>query len=773
MQKAVRRWPAVLWLLALIGMALCVWIIRPPLESSILAMLPQNKAQPLIQAAQDRLEANYSKRLVIIARGQDAARVRAETRKIARRLTALPIIKTLTWQSSRQQVEALRRFYTPHRFQVLSPDLRATLTEGHFNQVAKQATLRLFSPFGAGPIQPVKDPFGLLPQLMSTFGDGLIRADHGLLRIDGAEPAAYLTVAELDGNAFDMTVQRQIMPVLDDLRENAASNRVQLVTSGLVLHAAAGAKQAKSEISTIGVISLMSVLALTLLVFRSVRAPLLIGVSVATGCLTAIAVTTLVFGQLHLIALAFGAGLVGVSVDYGMHYLAAQRETSEHSVLRRILPGLALGVGSSVLAYAAQALAPFPGLRQMACFSAAGLAGAWLTVVLWYPLLTRRLDQRALAAADWLAGALRYWPTVTARQGVWGLSLLAVVALLLLWSGQTRDDVRLLQSTSPGLMGQERQVQALLQQDSASRFMLVTGRDTQQLLQREEVLVNQLRTIQQDNPGLHVTALSNFVPSIRRQQDNEDLVNQLYRQEAGTFFETLGKPRLQAQAMTAFHAAQGKPLTVAQWLQSPLGKLHSDLWLQAPGLPPMSTLRLSGITPDIAERLTQLAGTSESVFYVDSVDQVSRLLSQYRIQISGWVTLAYAIVGLFLLLRYRRQCWRVMGPPMVAGLLVAGVLSHLGEGLNLFNVLALLLVLGIGLDMGIFLRESDSSPHIWVAVLLSLLTSLLAFGLLVLSETPILHHFGLTVLLGLSAIGAITLTIRTSPSLSTQEIQAP
>ena len=59
--------------------------------------------------------------------------------------------------------------------------------------------------------------------------------------------------------------------------------------------------------------------------------------------------------------------------------------------------------------------------------------------------------------------------------------------------------------------------------------------------------------------------------------------------------------------------------------------------------------------------------------------------------------------------------------------------------------MALLLVLGIGLDMGIFLRETGETAHTWLAVSLSTCTSLLAFGLLALSDTPVLHHFGLTV----------------------------
>jgi predicted exporter len=62
--------------------------------------------------------------------------------------------------------------------------------------------------------------------------------------------------------------------------------------------------------------------------------------------------------------------------------------------------------------------------------------------------------------------------------------------------------------------------------------------------------------------------------------------------------------------------------------------------------------------------------------------------------------------------------------------------------------------------MGIFMAENDESAHTWLAVSLSAATSLLAFGLLAASATPVLHHFGLTVAIGLSLVWLLTPTMR-------------
>ena len=79
------------------------------------------------------------------------------------------------------------------------------------------------------------------------------------------------------------------------------------------------------------------------------------------------------------------------------------------------------------------------------------------------------------------------------------------------------------------------------------------------------------------------------------------------------------------------------------------------------------------------------------------------------------------------------------------------------QNLQLFHVLALMLLLGVGVDYGIFMQEhpdrSDRTP--WLAVGMSAANTILSFGLLGLSSTPALQAFGLTMLLGTALVWLI------------------
>jgi predicted exporter len=160
--------------------------------------------------------------------------------------------------------------------------------------------------------------------------------------------------------------------------------------------------------------------------------------------------------------------------------------------------------------------------------------------------------------------------------------------------------------------------------------------------------------------------------------------------------------------------------------------------------------------PDLP--VLQAAGQNlAGVQWVDKVAETSSLLGRYRHQMGWVVLLSYIVVFGLLVWRYRIAAWRVLAPTVVASGLTLAVFGLAGQAINLFHVLALLLVLGMGVDYGIFLQEHPSREDrtAWVAVGLSAVCTLLSFGLLGLSKTPALQAFGLTMLLGVATVWLI------------------
>jgi predicted exporter len=154
------------------------------------------------------------------------------------------------------------------------------------------------------------------------------------------------------------------------------------------------------------------------------------------------------------------------------------------------------------------------------------------------------------------------------------------------------------------------------------------------------------------------------------------------------------------------------------------------------------------------------------VQWVDRVAQMSGLLKRYREAMSWLLAGGFVLVGLLLYARFRNEAWRAWMPTLLATLLTLAALRLLGEPLQLFHVLALFIVLGIGVDYGIFLVEHQSDGAAWLSVVLGAASTWLSFGLLAASGTPALHAFGLTMALGIGSVALLSPLFRPLPPRS-------
>src|SRR5690606_38534337 len=113
----------------------------------------------------------------------------------------------------------------------------------------------------------------------------------------------------------------------------------------------------------------------------------------------------------------------------------------------------------------------------------------------------------------------------------------------------------------------------------------------------------------------------------------------------------------------------------------------------------------------------------------------------------------YALVLGILVWRYGlRIGLGVMLPTALAAALTLAGLALWGEQLNLFHFLALLLVLGVGIDYSLFIMEdAELNASTMLAILLSAIANELSFGLLAVSSTPAVHAFGITTFLGIAS----------------------
>lgn len=752
-------------------LAIVIWLAikmaaAPILDANLMGLLPSVDRSPAVSAAADRYRERFERRIVLLVGANNATSAKSAAKSVEATLTDSGQFEEVVGSFGEDGLDHAIAFYFPLRFELLSGRARALLTSGALAAFEQDLLSRYFSPMSAVTSDLVEqDPLQLLPSFLEErTGKGLsgLEIEDGFLLTQDGGKTYVLISASLKDSPFSFALQGRLAPVFSQL---AAEQ--DLLRAGVFFHAVAGAATAKHEISRVGLGALIGIIALFLLVFRSPHPLGLSLLAIAVGCLGGFSACLLLFGQVHLLTLVFGASLVGISVDYSLHYFCdhfrLNQDWSPDAALRHVFPGITLGLATSVIGFAGLLFTSFPGMQQVAVFSGMGLIFAYTCVLAFHPLVRGAVPYRHMAAPlRWSSAYIRRSHQVwtNGAQGPWPWRVLPALAFLGLGLlGISRltpvDDIRQLQSVNPEIQAEETRLRGLLGEDTASQFFLLEGQDEGELLAREEDLVAALQSQAAAGNISGYQAISELVPSQKIRAENRALIASLLDGNdtvLGRLAAKVGLPDTTVDRYAAAFTASPVPTPdlLPTWLASPLAGPYRHLWLGELGRGYVSAVSLQGLRDPTA--LTGLSDPNRGVTFVDNVGDLSRLFGESRRQAGILTLVSYLFVGFVLLLRYGvRGGLAVMVAPLAAAGTSLGVQGLLGEPLSLFNVLALLLVLGIGVDYGIFFRETGAeSPSTLVAIALSSITTLLAFGLLALSETTAVHAFGLTVLIGIT-----------------------
>lgn len=779
------KWRLAIWLLLMLSASLWtlqLWQNGARVQSDILAMLPHLQQDKLTERALNQVEATLADQVYIALVAKDETTAIAAAKLLMQKLetdlvaTGKNAALTDIRSADMQLGEALGQYYFPHRFKLLTAPQAEALATKDIGNLIEAATAQLYNAFSyANSNLLAQDPLLLFPaNLLSLAPSSKVKASQGILLANQGDNVAAVVMAKGRESAFNPNAQLAQMTALtlglDAVKQSYPD--ITLLKAGALFHAIAATQTAKSEISILGLASLLGVIALVWLAFRSVMPLLLAIVTISSGLLLAATFTLSVFGELHLLTLVFGTSLIGIAIDYSFHFYCerlSDTERSAQATVAYIFPTVTLAFITSALAYVGIGLAPFPGMQQVAIFCAAGLLGAYLTLILAYPQLAgSRLPSgsRPLAlAGKYLANLTQLSNRLTTPLGMGMFALVIVVWCLV---GVTKltvdDDIRHLQQSPASVTEPENKLRQLLSGGTDNQFLLVRAASEEALLQQLERVSPLLDAAIANQELGNYVSLSRYLPSHQRQDTAYRLQGEIYQTQIDTVLTSLGldenlKPELQA----SYLAAKDQYIAPADFFKLEAGKQLAPLWLAPNGkATDYDALNDGGASAEYGaivllggiqqiDALKARFAHDESVQLIDKVADISAVMGHYRLLTLKLLALALGIALLLFSLNFGiKKAAVVVAVPALAALLTLATLGLTGSPLSLFHALALILVFGIGIDYSLFFASAQQhGKAVMMAVFMSACSTLLAFGLLAFSQTQAIHYFGLTLSLGI------------------------
>ena len=744
-----RKRPALLWgavCLLLLGMLLTL-LPQARLNSSVLAMLPKQTLGAIPPALNDGFMQRLDRQLVwLVSPGKKADP--AVARAWLTQLQNSTLLAEVKGPMDAESQQAWGTFFWQNRNGLIDNDTRARLEHGGEAQ-AQWVLSQLYSAFsGVSGKELQNDPLMLTrgAQLaMAKSGQRLRLMDGWLVTQDAEGNYWYLIHGELAGQSFDMQQTHRLVTTLGTLENELKARfpQAQLLSRGTAFYSDYASQQAKKDISTLGAVTVLGVLLLIVAVFRSLRPLLLCLMSIGVGALAGTVVTLLVFGELHLMTLVMSMSIIGISADYTLYYLTERMvhggESSPWQSLAKVRHALLLALLTTVVAYLLLMLAPFPSIRQMALFAAVGLSASCLTVIFWHPWLCRGLPVRPVPAL----GLMLRWLAAWRRNKKLSIGLPVALALFSLAGAMTLrvdDDIAQLQALPQDILAQEKAITALTGQSVDQKWFVVYGQSPQQTLERLEQFVPALAQAKANGWIADYRTLP--LNSLARQR--QDLA--LLQKATPTVINALQR----AGVTTANADLNAMPVTVDEWLASPVSEGWRLMWLTQANGESAVLVPVSGVQNSAALGTLSLRH-SAGIAWVDRKSSFNALFALYRHLLTGLLGVALAVIACGAIVRLG---WRDGLKSLVPSILSLGcglaTLTLSGHTVNLFSLLALVLVLGIGINYTLFFSNPRGTPITsMLAITLAMLTTLLTLGMLVFSATQAISSFGIVLVSGI------------------------
>lgn len=753
----------VLTLLVLGGLVLC----QPShTETNILkAIFSTNEDNLLVD-----LSTRFSSKINVIVESNDYD----EAETIAKTFYA-KLDKT-KMHSSNINATGIIEDYEKYQNNLLSNKTRKLLTNKDYDAVIANAYESLYNPV-MPPIGSIEqDPFLLLTDFVMNLTENF-QTSADFVPIQLNDKFYSLIILDVDNElALSPTVLNAEVKKLVDLQNELSKDGVKVYLTGAPVHSYFASSHSIFEINLICILSTLFVIGLIFWYFGSLLPLIPIAVSIGLGIYAGYCVTALIFKDIHILTFVFSTTLIGVCVDYSLHYFVALKEgKSGVDTIKDIFKSLTVSLITTVSAFLILLFADFVLLRQISVFTITGLVTVYGVVVLGYPMIKaakffkvdktiRQWDDKSetkkvisrhqpnnettiqsppspafvalVEAREQLLPAPRWGEgydkdhassplcILVSKYSTTLLSCLATVLLIFgLFRTHFDDNIKNMYTPPKNLLNAEKLLTEIVGTNADTSIFVVKGENLQDILQKEEKIADKL-----NNENSHgYQALSKFVPSEKRQKSNQILRKELYNAklyEYAGFLPTQTRLRL-------INANFGNEFL----------SVNKDF----------EFLKKNFLVDENTSIMVVSGYKGQAIEGVKIINFQKDISSQIRHCRKICLALLVPIFGLLYLLLAKiydfKSAVKILAPSVCAVVFVFAILGLFGCAINLFHLLAIFLIIGFGLDYSVFrLTNPEKSGD---SVLLSCVTTVFSFALLAFAGFKLISSLGTVLALGL------------------------
>ena len=622
-----------------------------------------------------------------------------------------------------------------YKYQLISKDIRGALLNNQASRVAEEGIANFYSPFFIPIVDNIEDdPFFVLNSKLIE----LLKNNNNIETRDGI---SFINYEGKFNVLLNMDIDKKIDSMIffdrltELLRKMENDEEIKIYISGVPIHAYYSQKSAQKEITIISAVSLIFICLIFLFIFKSVKPYIISMISIAVSSATSFFLLSILLDSIHIFTFVFGTSLIGVSLDYSIHFITEwYNEKYKKEVLRKILPSMSLSFMTTIASYFALSLTSLSLLKQTALFSIFGLASSFLTVIIIYPIIFKN-DNRFLRenilnkTKNILAG---YVDFLNIKFVLFLTIFVILISIINIPKLKVNFSSNQLYNPPDFLTYNETEIYKRLNSSLSRNIIISRGNSLTEALENEETL---------ENYFTNYIALSKIFYSKSRQRENIKLVEDNLMPLLKKQTEDLGfDNEIYNKIKSEFESVKNEFLNIEDLIES-MDELKKLIVKNNGKYFIIST------TDETETKIIE----NENIKIFNINFEINEALDKTARTAIKTALIAYIIIFFFMIIFLsKKHAIAIMIIQIISILVNLSVHSIFNFSVNIFSVFALILSIGISIDYCIFFSKSNAKKEVtFLSIFLSMITTALSFGTLSFSGFIPVKSFGLFLFIGI------------------------
>lgn len=554
-------------------------------------------------------------------------------------------------------------------------------------------------------------------------------------------------------------------------------NKVSAEYFGGAAVAAGNAGQIKKDVILTVLISILIILTFVAWYFKQISIPFISFLPAVFGGALALAILYMVRKNVSVIALAIGSVLLGIIVDYSLYIFSLYRtKGSFEAVLKDMSMTIALCAITSATAFFSLLFLQSEVLRDLGLFTGLSILGAAIFSLIVLPHTLNSKDklsnnENRVTIIDKIAN----YSFESNRVLVSSIVLVSLVFLFTANKASFETDMYKMNFVSDKLQKAENNLNSINKSSLKSIFLVSSGKDLNEALANDEKTSAVLTDLQSKHIINKYAATSSILINDSVQKSRILKWNNYWTESKKSELKTAliasgQKYGFNNDAFIQFYNLLDKKfkpttLDVSNKIKS---LFLSDRIIETKN----TTMVVSLIKADDSKRNSIFSAfpKNKNSFAFDKQEITSGFIQNIRVDFELLVNLSLIFVTLVLIIVFGRiEMGLIAALPMfISWSWTLGIMGLLGLKFNIFNIIVSTFIFGLGVDYSILMIQGLMQEYRYgkkelqsykTSIFLSLFTTIVGVGVLILAKHPALNSMATISIIGLLSVVLFSYTL--------------